>query len=55
LHIHNSLLGVLLHDDEGTNATAGAENQTAHSKRGSEPPPRPGEVPDKDRARRPPL
>jgi CRP/FNR family cyclic AMP-dependent transcriptional regulator len=55
LHIHNSLLGVLLHDDEGANTTAGAENQTAHSKKGSEPPPRPGEAPDKDRARRPPL
>jgi len=55
LHVHSSLLNVLLHDDEGTNTTAGAENQTAHTKRGSEPSPRLGEARDKDRARRPPL
>ena len=55
LHVHNSLLSVLLHDDEGTGTTAGVENQTAHAKRGSELPRRHGEAPDKDRARRPPL
>src|SRR6202790_1848733 len=54
LHVHSSLLSVLLHDDDRT-ATPGAGNQTAHAKRGSEPPPEPGEPPDKDRARRPPL
>jgi CRP/FNR family cyclic AMP-dependent transcriptional regulator len=55
LYVHSSLLNVLLHDDDGMTVTPGAENQTAHAKRGSEPPPERGEVPDKDRARRPPL
>jgi len=49
LHIHNSLLNVLLQDDDG------AENPTARTHKTSEPPPRPGQPPDKDRARRPPL
>jgi CRP/FNR family cyclic AMP-dependent transcriptional regulator len=54
LHVHSSLLNVLLRDDDGT-TVAPRDNQTAHVRRGSEPPPEPGEVPDKDRARRPPL
>jgi CRP/FNR family transcriptional regulator, cyclic AMP receptor protein len=55
LHVHSSLLNVLLRDDEGAAVTPGAGNQIAHAPRGSEPPPEPGEAPDKDRARRPPL
>jgi CRP/FNR family cyclic AMP-dependent transcriptional regulator len=55
LHVHSSLLNILLHDDDGMTVTPGAENQTARAERGSEPPPEPGQVPDKDRARRPPL
>jgi CRP/FNR family cyclic AMP-dependent transcriptional regulator len=55
LHVHSSLLNILLHDDDGITETPEAENQTAHAKRSSEPPPEPGEAPDKDRARRPPL
>jgi CRP/FNR family cyclic AMP-dependent transcriptional regulator len=55
LHVHSSLLNVLLHDDDGITGTPGDNNRTAHAKRGSEPPPEPGEAPDKDRARRPPL
>jgi CRP/FNR family cyclic AMP-dependent transcriptional regulator len=55
LHVHSSLLNVLLHDDDGITVTPGAENQTARAERGSEPPPEPGQAPDKDRARRPPL
>jgi CRP-like cAMP-binding protein len=55
LHIHNSLLNVLLQDDGGISVTAGAENSTARTHKTSEPPPRPGQPPDKDRARRPPL
>ncbi len=51
LHVHSSLLNVLLHDDDGP----GTEKQRAHAGRGSEPPPEPGEAPDKDRAKRPPL
>jgi CRP/FNR family cyclic AMP-dependent transcriptional regulator len=46
LHVHSSLLNVLLYDDDGVTATAGARAQ---------PPPERGETPDKDRARRPPL
>jgi len=55
LHVRSSLLNVLLRDDEGAAVTPGAENQFAHARGGSEPPPEPGETPDKDRARRPPL
>ena len=55
LHVHSSLLNVLLHDDEELVVTPGAANNTAHAKRGSEPPPEPGEAPDKDRAKRPLL
>jgi len=55
LHVHSSLLNVLLHDDDGIATTPSAKNQTARAKRVAEPPPEPGETPDKDRARRPPL
>ena len=55
LHVHSSLLNVLLRDDDGIAATPSAKNQTAVAKKASEPPPEPGETPDKDRARRPPL
>ena len=55
LHVHSSLLNVLLQDDDGISVSPGDENQTAHAKKGSEPPSEPGQAPDKDRARRPPL
>jgi CRP-like cAMP-binding protein len=55
LHVHSSLLNILLHDDDGTTTTPSAKNQTARGKWASEPPPEPGDAPDKDRARRPPL
>ena len=35
--------------------TAGGKNPTAGIRKGSEPPPEPGEAADTDRARRPPL
>ena len=54
LHVHSSLLNVLLRDDD-TDATPSVKNQTVSTKTASEPPPEPGETPDKDRARRPPL
>jgi CRP-like cAMP-binding protein len=54
LRVHSSLLNVLLHDDDGTTLSLEAK-KTAHAKRGSEPPTEPGQAPDKDRARRPPL
>jgi CRP/FNR family transcriptional regulator, cyclic AMP receptor protein len=55
LHVHNTLLNVVLHDGDGVSVTAGARHRAAHTTRGSEPPPEPGEARDKDRARRPPL
>jgi len=55
LHVHSSLLSVLLNDDNGTTVTAEAKNLTAHAKKGLEPPAEPGAPPDKDRAKRPPL
>ena len=55
LHVHSSLLNILLHDDDGIAPTLSPKNQSAHARRALEPPPEPGETPDKDRARRPPL
>jgi CRP/FNR family transcriptional regulator, cyclic AMP receptor protein len=55
LHVHSTLLNVLLHDDDGTALSPGDKNQTGHAKRSAEPPPEPGETADKNRARRPPL
>jgi CRP-like cAMP-binding protein len=55
LHVHSSLLNVVLHDDDGISVTAGGKNPAAGIRKGSEPPREPGEAPDKDRARRPPL
>jgi CRP/FNR family cyclic AMP-dependent transcriptional regulator len=52
LHVHSSLLNVVLHDDDdSTAATRGIASQS----KGSEPPPMRGERPDKERAKRPPL
>ena len=56
LHVDGSLLNVLLNDDDdGIAAIPSSNNQTARIKSGSDPPPEPGEAPDKNRARRPPL
>ena len=55
LHVHSSLLNILLQDDDGTTVSPEDKKQTAHDKRRAEPPPEPGETPDKNRARRPPL
>ncbi len=53
LHVHSSLLNVVLQDDNRTTATAEAKNPSSSAHRGSEPPAEPGEPPDKERARRP--
>ena len=53
LHVHSSLLNVVLHDDDGTAAAVEARKTSAH--KGLEPPAEPGEPLDKDRAMRPPL
>ncbi|MGA6983554.1 MAG: Crp/Fnr family transcriptional regulator [Candidatus Sulfotelmatobacter sp.] len=55
LHVHSSLLNVVLHDDDGEIATPTEKNATARPKRTPEPPPEHGRLRDKDRAKRPPL
>jgi len=55
LHVHSSLLNVVLHDDDGAILSRDAKASTAHAYKGLEPPSEPGEPPDKDRAKRPPL
>jgi CRP/FNR family transcriptional regulator, cyclic AMP receptor protein len=54
LHVHSSLLNVILHDDESV-ATAYSPKRAAHSKRALKPPSRRGGPPDDERAKRPPL
>jgi CRP/FNR family cyclic AMP-dependent transcriptional regulator len=46
LHVHSSLLNIVLQDENGT---------ASRSNKGPEPPTEPGEPRDQDRARRPPL
>jgi CRP/FNR family transcriptional regulator, cyclic AMP receptor protein len=55
LHVHSSLLNVVLHDDNGTTEPAEAKDSSFNAHKGPEPPAEPGEPPDKERARRPPL
>src|SRR5208337_290458 len=55
LHVHSSLLNVVLHDDDGITVTPGARNPTARTGKGLEPPPERGGLPDKERAKRPRL
>jgi hypothetical protein len=53
LRVNSSLLNVVLHDDQGT--TPIPEANRANGRRSAEPPARPGEPPDKERAKGPPL
>jgi len=55
LHVHSSLLNVVLQDDDGTSRTSQIKNARGHARRSVEPPARRGGLPDKERARRPPL
>jgi CRP/FNR family cyclic AMP-dependent transcriptional regulator len=55
LHVHSSLLNVVLHDDDGITVTPKGKNRTALSSRSSEPPPERGGPPDKERAKGPTL
>jgi predicted XRE-type DNA-binding protein len=55
LHVHSSLLNIVLHDDNGTIGIPETANRAARSKKAPEPPSEPGAPPDKERARRPPL
>jgi len=55
LHVHSSLLSVVLNDDNGTSSPSQAANLTGLATQGLEPPATPGLPPDKERAQRPPL
>jgi CRP/FNR family cyclic AMP-dependent transcriptional regulator len=55
LHVHSSLLNVVLHDDDGELSPLAARNSTAPANKISEPPPEHGRLLDRDRAKRPTL
>lgn len=55
LHVHSSLLNVLLQDDNGTTVAARGKVPMHRSRREAKPPVEPGEPADGERARRPPL
>jgi CRP/FNR family transcriptional regulator, cyclic AMP receptor protein len=55
LHVHSSLLNVVLHDDDAVPVTSPAKNSAIRANNGPEPPPERGGLPDKDRAKGPPL
>ena len=55
LHVHSSLLNVVLHDDDGEIVTSEAKKPTARGSQLTEPPPERGRRPDKDRAKGPIL
>jgi CRP/FNR family cyclic AMP-dependent transcriptional regulator len=54
LRVHSSLLNVVLHDDE-TNGTLQGKSASGHARKLLEPPTKPGEPLDRERAMRPPL
>ena len=55
LHVNSSLLNVVLHDEDGNGVPLGLQVQGSPANGKSEPPAERGELPDKERARRPPL
>jgi CRP/FNR family cyclic AMP-dependent transcriptional regulator len=55
LHVHSSLLNVVLNDDNGTTLMPEVENRSARVKKTLEPPATPGGPPDNERAKKPPL
>ena len=55
LHVHSSLLNVVLHDDDGSNRLSQIQGTRGEARRGLEPPVRRGGLPDRERAQRPPL
>jgi CRP/FNR family transcriptional regulator, cyclic AMP receptor protein len=55
LRVNSSLLNVILHDDDGTALIPGAPKPDSRAGKGAEPPATPGEPPDKERSKRPPL
>lgn len=55
LHVHSSLLKIVLHDDSARIPDPDVADSTGRGSTPSEAPARPGGPPDKDRAQRPPL
>jgi CRP-like cAMP-binding protein len=55
LHVHSSLLNIVLYDDNGATVIPDAANPTARAKKALEAPARRGGPPDEERAKRPPL
>jgi CRP/FNR family transcriptional regulator, cyclic AMP receptor protein len=55
LHVHSSLLSVILNDENGTTVMPEIENRRAAAKKTLEPPATPGGPPDSERAKKPPL
>jgi CRP/FNR family cyclic AMP-dependent transcriptional regulator len=54
LHVHSSLLNVVLHDDDGMSVTSHIKSASGRA-RNVEPPAKRSDPPDTERARRPPL
>ena len=55
LHVHSSLLSIVLNDDDGADVTSTARKRNARTRKNPEPPPERGVPRDKDRARTPAL
>ena len=55
LRVHNSLLNVVLRDDDGPHIPPGTKRLAGGKRAASEPPPERGGPPDRERARRPGL
>jgi CRP/FNR family transcriptional regulator, cyclic AMP receptor protein len=55
LHVHSSLLNVVLHDDDEESTASTGGNPTTHLKGLSQPPVEHGRLLDRDRAKRPAL
>jgi CRP/FNR family transcriptional regulator, cyclic AMP receptor protein len=55
LRVNSSLLNVVLHDDQGAAPSMEANKGNARASKNAEPPATPGEPPDKERAKGPPL
>jgi CRP/FNR family cyclic AMP-dependent transcriptional regulator len=55
LHVHSSLLSVVLGDDNGTSVVPEVGNRSARAQKAPQPPPSPGGPPDNERARKPAL
>jgi len=55
LHVHSSLLNIVLHDDSWPIANSDVADSVGSGRKAPEAPARPGGPPDRDRAQRPPL